>query len=81
MTNEEYKDSVRINVCHVVIKGFKRYREIATYPLILFPVIAFAKLNKVKAATIAIIIWDTTTNSIGKLMNLIRAINIKYPKY
>ena len=63
------------------MKGFIMYSEIATYPLILLPVIAFAKLNKVRAAIIAIIIWDTITNSIGKLMNLIRAIKIKYPKY
>jgi hypothetical protein len=37
------------------MKGFNRYREIATYPLILLPVICFARLNKVKAAIIEII--------------------------
>ena len=41
-----------MNVCHVTINGFNKYKAIAIYPLILLPVIDLVRLNKAKAATI-----------------------------
>ena len=39
ITNEEYKDSVKMNKCQVVMNGFNKYSPKETMPLNRLPVI------------------------------------------